>query len=91
MPSRFELGNLYITPGASAVLEAPFTLLARHAACDWGELSNEDIRANEHALTDGSRILSAYTVDNHRIWIITEAVGDDGHRAATTILLPPEY
>jgi len=72
-------------------LEAPFTLLARHATCDWGELDNEDKRANELALADGSRILSAYTVKNHRIWIITDAVEDDGHRHQTTILLASEY
>jgi len=91
MRSKFELGQLYITPGAAEVLAAPFILLARHAARDWGELSNDDKRANDQALVDGTRILSAYTVNGHRIWIITEAVGDDGHRAATTITLPSEY
>ena len=91
MPSRYELGKLYITPGASAVLEAPLSLLTRHAIGDWGELSNEDIRANERAIVEGTRILSAYTVDGQRIWIITEAVEDDGHRHATTILLASEY
>lgn len=46
------------------------------------ELSNDIKRANKAALADGSRIPSAYTVNNHRIWIITEAVEDDGHRHA---------
>jgi len=41
---------------------------------------------------DGSRIWSAYnTLRGVKIWVITEAVGDDGDRAATTILLPAEY
>jgi hypothetical protein len=26
-----------------------------------------------------------------KFWVITEAVGDDGRRAATTVLLPDEY
>jgi hypothetical protein len=26
-----------------------------------------------------------------KIWIITEAAGDDGNRASTCILLPDEY
>jgi len=34
----------------------------------------------------GSRIFSAYTVPQARVWIITEA-----DRSATTILLPDEY
>ncbi len=47
---------------------------------------------NDLALVDGSRIMSAYkTLLGEKIWIITEATGDDGHRAATTILLPDEY
>jgi hypothetical protein len=67
-------------------------LLARHVAGDWGDLSDEDKRLNDEALIDGSRLLSAYTLRSGvRVWVITEAVGDDGHRAATTLLLPDEY
>ena len=41
---------------------------------------------------DGSRILSAYrTLKGVKIWIITEAVGDDGRRASTCLLLPDKY
>ena len=48
--------------------------------------------ANDQSLVDGSRILSAYrTLKNERLWIITEAADDQGHRAATTILKPSEY
>ena len=47
---------------------------------------------NDQALVDGSRILSAYrTVKNIRLWVITEAQDDQGHRVATTILKPSEY
>jgi hypothetical protein len=95
MPSSFELGNCYITPGAASCLAAlsiaPATLLQRHASMDWVELSHEDKRANEQALHDGSRLLSSYVYSGHRIWVITEAADDDGNRAATTILLASEY
>jgi hypothetical protein len=53
-----------------------------HGAGDWGELSWEDMRANDEAY-----ILSSST----KIWIITEATDDEGNREATTILLPQEY
>jgi hypothetical protein len=53
---------------------------------------DEDKRLNDQSLQDGSRLLSAYrTAKDVRIWIITEAADDDGHRMATTILLPEEY
>jgi hypothetical protein len=47
---------------------------------------------NEAALVQGDRILSAYrTLKGVKVWVITEAADDNGHRAATTILLPDEY
>jgi hypothetical protein len=55
-------------------------------------VDEEDWRLNDEALKDGSRILSAYlTLKDKRLWIITEAADDNGHRAATTLLLPEEY
>lgn len=37
------------------------------------------------------RIFSAYEVEGERIWIITEAVGEDGTRSSTCVLTPSEY
>ena len=72
--------------------QSPGYFLERHMACDWGEVCDEDKRANDQALVDGSRLLSAYTtLLGVKIWIITEAADDDGRRAATTALLPEEY
>ncbi len=89
--AKFPLGQLAATPGALEALaasgQAPAQFLARHVTGDWGEVSAGDWRANDHALRDGERILSAYTLRTGvRIWIITEA-----DRSATTILLPEEY
>lgn len=93
---RFALGECLATPGAieamNASAQSATDFLKRHAKGDWGDLSEEDRELNELALQDGSRLLSAYkTLKGVKLWVITEAVGDDGHRAATTILLPEEY
>ena len=56
------------------------------------QVCEEDKRANDQALVDGSRLLSAYTtLLGVKIWIITEAADDEGRRAATTAILPEEY
>ena len=97
-PFLFQLGRVVATPAALAVLErhgvGSFALLNRHQKGDWGDLNAHDRAANEAALKDGSRILSAYMVKGDRIWVITEgeAVGEDGvTRASTCILLPEDY
>lgn len=89
--ARFELGRTVATPGALRAVEAAndemIQYLVRHHTGDWGDLCDEDQRANEGALQHGGRILSAYHLkDNTRIWIITEA-----DRSVTTVLLPEEY
>lgn len=91
---KFELGLIQATPGALEALGGwppVLRLIARHARGDWGDLDEEDKAANEAALRHGGRLFSAYTVRDVRVWVITEAVGDDGHRASTTVLLPEEY
>ena len=66
--------------------------LNRHVKGDWGDLDDEDKQANDQALKQGTRLLSAYNDDRFpghgvsTIWIITEA-----DRSATTILFPDEY
>ena len=92
----FDLGQVLATPGALEAMqessECAADFLNRHACGEWGELCDEDKALNNEALKDGSRILSAYhTTLGQKLWIITEAVDDNGRRAATTILLPEEY
>jgi hypothetical protein len=94
--AKLELGQQVATPGALTAIhesgESAIQFLTRHVACDWGDLNDEDRRLNDEALIDGSRLLSAYVLRTGvKIWIITEAVGEDGKRNATTILLPDEY
>lgn len=89
-PVYFPLGQCLITPGAKALLESlnesPMPFLQRHQSNDWGDVCQEDWDANDHALNDGTRLLSAYLVNDSKIWIITEA-----DRCSTTVLLPEEY
>ncbi len=87
----FVLGQLVATPGALAKFEEagqrPMEFLARHVSGDWGDLDVEDRRANDDAIAQCARILSAYHLDTGvKIWIITEA-----DRSSTCILLPEEY
>ncbi len=93
---RFRLGRTIATPAALKAIQqagqSPAEFLDRHVRGDWGDLCSEDEQANEDALHDGSRILSAYhTSTGQKIWIITEAADEDDRREVTTILLPDEY
>src|SRR5690349_18002039 len=65
----------------------PAFFLGRHASGDWGEVDAEDWKANDDALKDGTRHISAYrTLKGVRLWVITE-----WDRSVTTVLLPDEY
>ena len=60
--------------------------LNRHAKCDWGDVCDEDKKANDFALDNKERILSSYEITGEKIWIITE-----WDRSVTTVLFPSEY
>lgn len=86
---KFPLGQVFATPGVMmATTEADrISALMRHIGGDWGEVDESDKQSNDQAVTDGFRILSAYTsADGVRFWIITEH-----DRSVTTMLLPEEY
>lgn len=85
----FSLGEVVQTRGSIDVFarEEVLGCLVRHANGDWGDLSEEDKLANERALKDDERLVSAYKFDDGRkMWIITE-----WDRSYTTVLLPEEY
>ena len=87
--AKFPLGLIVATPGALDSVSQPEILrfLSRHASADWSDLCDEDREANDRALLNGSRLLSAYrTNQGVKFWIITEH-----DRSSTTILLPEEY
>ena len=90
---RFPIGQLVATSGVVAFMDdnperraAVLQCLKRHMNEDWGDVDSHDQKVNDEAVKHGYRILSAYKVDDTKIWIITEA-----DRSATTILFPDEY
>lgn len=87
-PVHLPLGQVVITANASLRLstEEVLTALRRHASGDWGDLCPEDCMANDAALHEGGRLLSAYGDGAYRFWVITES-----DRSVTTILLPEDY
>jgi hypothetical protein len=86
---RFQLGKLAATPGALERVphEEIMNALERHVCGDWGTVDEQDWVANNRALFEGTRVLSAYKAsEGVTFWVITEA-----DRSSTTILLPEEY
>lgn len=88
---KFPLGQIVATPAAiEAMNESGQTadfFLDQHRAGNWGIVDAEDSAANDAALIDGTRLLSAYmTLRGKKIWVITEA-----DRSAMTLLLPEDY
>lgn len=88
---NLPLGQVVSTPGALEALakagQSGVELIERHRHGDWGVVDVEDQAANDRAVVDGDRILSAYLLkDGVKVWVITE-----GDRSVTTLLLPDEY
>jgi hypothetical protein len=89
--AKFDAGRIVATPGALNALsrsgEDVAGYLARHLAGDWGDVPPEDALENDVAVSQGSRVLSAYRLaDGTALWVITEA-----DRSSTCLLLPDEY
>jgi hypothetical protein len=93
----FTLGQIVATPGAlkEAGQELILACIRRHVHGDWGAVNGEDKAANDRAVVERLRILSAYPIDaakpcagfgENTLWIITEH-----DRSVTTALLPSEY
>jgi hypothetical protein len=87
--AKFRLGRIVSTPNAleSITQDDILTAIGRHQSGDWGDVCAEDKETNDHALAEGTRILSVYRAANGtKFWLITEA-----DRSVTTVLLPEDY
>ena len=87
-PIRFRPGTVVATIGPMQVA-TPHQLrllLDRHMRGDWGDVGEDDRKANEAALEHGARLLSAYEVNGEKLWVLTEA-----DRQQTTVMTPGEY
>ncbi len=86
----FPLGNVYLTVRAKEALEEsnqlPNEFLARHQKGDWGIICEDDRQENKLSVKEGFRILAYRTLQDVKLWVITEA-----DRSSTTVLLPSEY
>ena len=85
----FPLGKLVITRGVADrgfALDELLNLLHRHVTGDFGEINDEDRQENLFSIEHGFRIMSAYTINDTKLWVFSEK-----DRSATTILLPEEY
>lgn len=85
----FDLGHLVATVNARDAIASTDMARAieRHVTGDWGDLCPADKKANDRALCEGSRLLSAYSdAKGTKFWIITE-----WDRSVTTVLLPADY
>jgi hypothetical protein len=86
---KFPTGQIVSTQGVVAEVSKEDALkgLLRHISGDWGDLDEQDWKANDIALESGFRLLSRYVPPSGTtFWIITEH-----DRSVTTILLPKEY
>jgi hypothetical protein len=65
-------------------------LLDRHAASDWGDLSEDDKAANNEASRTGDgRLFSSYLTPEHgKLWIITDDIRGEGEGPITTVMFP---
>ena len=91
--AKFVCGKLVWTAGVNEKMaesaefcKGVLASLKRHASGDWGDMPECDRKENEYALGHGLRLMSAYNLNDGKIWIITEA-----DRSATTVLFPEEY
>ena len=85
----FPLGDVYLSAGAAALALDPAVidrLLNRHHSGDWGDLGEDDKRANDLDLKEGGRLLSRYDIEAGSFYVITE-----WDRSMTTLMLREEY
>jgi hypothetical protein len=92
---RHNLGRVVATAAvAAAVPHHQITaLLDRHAAGDWGELSQDDKAANDEASRSGDgRLFSSYgTAEYGLLWVITDDIRGEGEGPLTTVMFPGDY
>jgi len=92
---RHNLGRVVATAAVAAAVphHQITTLLDRHAAGDWGEISEDDRAANDEAARTGDgRLFSSYaTIEHGTLWIITNDIRGEGEGPITTVMFPEDY
>jgi hypothetical protein len=83
------LDDIYLSAAAAALaLDTAEIdrLLSRHHCGDWGDLGEEDKRANDLDLKEGGRLSSRYDIEAGSFYVITE-----WDRSMTMVMLREEY
>ena len=92
---RHNLGRVVATAAVAAAVPHPqiTALLDRHAAGDWGDISDDDKAANDGAARTGDgRLFSSYaTAEYGTLWIISNDIRAEGEGPITTVLFPEDY
>jgi hypothetical protein len=92
---RHNLGRVVATAAVAATVphQQITALLDRHAAGDWGDISDDDKAANDEAARNGDgRLFSSYlTPERGTLWIITDDIRGEGEGTITTVLFPDDY
>ena len=95
----FNMGQVVVTKSINNLMaaEQKFAVevtvaLQRYAVKDWGNLDEEDKKANEEALKypDDLYLMGAYNTSKGRIWIITNRISETPGDNATTVCFPDE-
>lgn len=78
MSTKFTLGDIVVTNRAADILAAVDwlvdTLLERHQAGDWGEVSDDQKRINDDCIERNYSVVSNYTTpDGHTVTVFTMA------------------
>lgn len=95
---KIHLGRTVMTRSIANMVESGIisqgqvnSLILKQMNCDWGETKGDDAKMNnEAARTKQGRILSSHTINNNRIWVITD-FGNSEYPTTTTVLLPSDY
>jgi hypothetical protein len=85
----FPIGKLVMTCGVADTgfsFDELLSIIRRHITGDFGIIDEEGRQENFLSIREGYRILSAYKINDTKLWVITEA-----DRSVTTILFPEEY
>lgn len=90
---KFRTGKVFMTSGINYSLKEDkkflneiVTAFEKYLKGIWGDMCEEDKKANDDAVVCGSRIVASYNTSKGKVYMITEY-----DRSYTTILFAKEY
>ncbi|SFD65525.1 hypothetical protein SAMN05428981_1011300 [Bacillus sp. OV194] len=90
--AKVEIGEAQVSVGVAEYVDdngidrqRVADMLVRHENGDWGELSEEQKRANDIAAATGKSFMSNYKLDDKYILILTETENDEPETLILTL------